>query len=76
MHNIRIRGDQLYWQSDWSKQDFIWSMPLQGKPAVSLKTSGQLIWHFDVTPFQELTIAKMEATEGDIKKLSLVSTEH
>lgn len=73
MHNIRIRGDQLYWQSDWSKQDFIWSMPLQGKPAVSLKTSGQLIWHFDVTPFQELTIAKMEATEGDIKKLSLVS---
>lgn len=76
MHNIRIRGDQLYWQSDWSKQDFIWSMPLQGKPAVSLRTSGQLIWHFDVTPFQELTIAKMEATEGDIKKLSLVSAEH
>lgn len=69
MHNVRSRGGHLYWQSDWSKRDFIWSMPLSGQPTVQLLQSGNLIWHFDVSAFHELSIAKMEALEGDIKKL-------
>lgn len=75
MHNIRSRGGHLYWQSDWSKQDYIWSMPLSSQPQVSLRKSGNLIWHFDVNPFQQLTIAKMEALEGDIKKLVAVPAD-
>lgn len=69
MQNIRIRGQQLYWQTDWSKHDLIWQLPLQPRGAVSLLKSGNLIWHFDVTAHHELTIAQMDTLQGDIKKL-------
>lgn len=83
MQNIRIRGNQLYWQSDWSKHDYIWRLALtdiasgsQHKTAepVQLVKSGNLIWHFDVTPYGDLTIAQMDAMEGDIKMLKPVAT--
>jgi len=78
MQNIRIRGNKLFWQSDWSKHDYIWSMALddtkQAEPQpVQLLKSGNLIWHFDVTPYGELTIAQMDAVEGDIKRLKPVA---
>lgn len=69
MQNIRIRGNTLYWQSDWSKHDLIWQMPLDYPNHLSLLKSGNLIWHFDVTPHHELTIAQMDAMQGDIKRL-------
>lgn len=69
MQNIRIRGNTLYWQSDWSKHDLIWQMPLHQPNQLSLLKSGNLIWHFDVTPHHELTIAQMDAMQGDIKRL-------
>ena len=69
MQNIRIRGQQLYWQTDWSKHDLIWQLPLQPRGAVSLLKSGNLIWHFDVTAHHELIIAQMDTLQGDIKKL-------
>lgn len=70
MHNLRIRNNTLYWQSSWSKQDLIWAQPLEKGAPTELVKKGNLIWHFDITPYQELTIAKMEAIEGDIKRLS------
>lgn len=91
MQNIRIRNNRLYWQSDWSKHDYIWSMALAapqqdgqqlngqheqqqgGQSPVQLLKSGNLIWHFDVTPYGELTIAQMDAIEGDIKQLKPVA---
>ena len=90
MQNIRIRGNQLYWQSDWSKHDYIWRLALgdaqsgaksdaqHGGPdnaaeAVQLVKSGNLIWHFDVTPYGDLTIAQMDAMQGDIKMLKPVA---
>ncbi|WP_208932772.1 winged helix-turn-helix domain-containing protein [Rheinheimera sp. F8] len=78
MQNIRIRNNRLYWQSDWSKHDYIWSMALDGQhqaaqSPVQLLKSGNLIWHFDVTPYGELTIAQMDAVEGDIKQLKPVA---
>jgi DNA-binding winged helix-turn-helix (wHTH) protein len=78
MQNIRIRGNQLYWQSAWSKHDYIWRLTLddtkQAEPqSVQLLKSGNLIWHFDVTPYGDLTIAQMDAVEGDIKRLKPVA---
>lgn len=70
MQNIRIRGNTLYWQSDWSQHDFIWQMPLDAPSRLSLLKRGNLIWHFDVTPHHELTIAQMDAMQGDIKRLT------
>lgn len=83
MQNIRIRSNQLYWQSDWSKHDYIWRLALtdmesgsqhQAAEAVQLVKSGNLIWHFDVTPYGDLTIAQMDAMQGDIKMLKPVAT--
>jgi DNA-binding winged helix-turn-helix (wHTH) protein len=78
MQNIRIRGNQLYWQSAWSKHDYIWRMTLddtkQAEPqSVQLLKSGNLIWHFDVTPYGDLIIAQMDAMQGDIKMLKTVA---
>lgn len=70
MQNIRIRGNTLYWQSDWSHHDFIWQLPLDAPQGLALLKSGNLIWHFDVTAHHELTIAQMDSMQGDIKKLS------
>ncbi|MDP2561634.1 winged helix-turn-helix domain-containing protein [Psychrobium sp. 1_MG-2023] len=76
--NIRIKNNALYWQSSWSKNEYIWRLPLNNtaqtqtkQPLVELIKQGNLIWHFDVTPQNELRIAKMEALEGDIKRLSI-----
>ncbi len=41
--------------------------------AVQLVKSGNLIWHFDVTPYGDLTIAQMDAMQGDIKMLKPVA---
>ncbi len=70
LHNVRIKNNSLYWQSAWSKQDHIWRLKLTQGADVELVKKGNLIWHFDISPYEELTIAKMEAIEGDIKRIS------
>ena len=69
LHNIRIKNNALYWQSSWSKQDKIWRLGLDNYE-LKLMKQGNLIWHFDIDPYEQLTIARMEAIEGDIKRLS------
>ncbi|MBE0364623.1 cholera toxin transcriptional activator [Pseudoalteromonas ulvae UL12] len=73
LHNIRLKNNTLYWQSSWSKQDYIWRLPLIEQSQVEMVKQGNLIWHFDISPYEELTIAKMEALEGDIKRLAVVT---
>ncbi|WP_419148250.1 winged helix-turn-helix domain-containing protein [Pseudoalteromonas 'SMAR'] len=70
--NLRIRGNQVYWQSTWSQQDYIWRLALSGNQAPTLQKTGHLIWHYDIDPLGNLLIAKMESVEGDIKKLTLL----
>ncbi len=69
LQNVRLKQGQLYWQSSWSRQDKIWRLNLLQPSDVELLKEGQLIWHFDVTEQGELLISKMEAIEGDIKRL-------
>ena len=69
LHNIRIKNNALYWQSSWSKQDKIWRLDLNSYQLTLVK-QGNLIWHFDIDPYEQLTIARMEAIEGDIKRLT------
>ncbi|MDP5212274.1 transcriptional regulator [Pseudoalteromonas tunicata] len=73
LHNIRLKNNTLYWQSSWSKQDYIWRLPLEAGQDANIVKQGNLIWHFDISPYEELTIAKMEALEGDIKRLVATS---
>lgn len=75
LHNIRIKNNALYWQSSWSKQDKIWRLDLANPNDISLVKQGNLIWHFDIDPYEQLTIARMEAIEGDIKRLSPEPTQ-
>ncbi len=71
-HNIRIKNNNLYWQSSWSKHDHIWQLNLATQQITKV-AKGNLIWHFDINANEELTIAKMEALEGDIKRLTTVN---
>jgi hypothetical protein len=73
IHNFRVRDNKLYWQSSWSKQDYIWSIDLLEQGEIALIKSGNLIWQFDVDAYHRLSIAKMESLEGDIKRLSLAN---
>ncbi|MEJ6474898.1 winged helix-turn-helix domain-containing protein [Pseudoalteromonas piscicida] len=68
--NLRIRENNIYWQSAWSKEDYIWQLTLAPEQEPILKKVGHLIWHYDVDELGSLRIAKMESVEGDIKKLS------
>lgn len=72
MRNFRLREGNLYWLSSWSAKDYIWQVSLTDSHAITLIKSDELIWHYDIAQDNSLNIAKMEAIEGDIKKLSLV----
>ncbi|MCG7555651.1 winged helix-turn-helix domain-containing protein [Pseudoalteromonas sp. Of11M-6] len=71
--NLRIRGNDIYWQSAWSKRDYIWQLTLMPEQNPTLKKVGHLIWHYDIDALGDLLIAKMESVEGDIKKLTRLS---
>ena len=75
LRNFKLRDNTLYWLSSWSAKDYIWQLPLE-QTTVSLIKSDELIWHYDIAQDNSLNIAKMEAIEGDIKKLSLLSSHN
>ncbi|KAF7775129.1 hypothetical protein PCIT_a1242 [Pseudoalteromonas citrea] len=72
--NFKLRDNTLYWLSSWSAKDYIWQLSLE-EASVSLIKSDELIWHYDIAKDGSLNIAKMEAIEGDIKKLSLIDPQ-
>ncbi|MBQ4852777.1 winged helix-turn-helix domain-containing protein [Pseudoalteromonas sp. MMG012] len=73
LRNFKLRDNTLYWLSSWSAKDYIWQLPLE-ETSISLIKSDELIWHYDIAKDNSLNIAKMEAIEGDIKKLTRLVT--